>query len=602
MNDDSAKAVVEEPRSWLTKKHSSLGIIIVTYLLFFLYFSKYFVQFVEEFPKRGNKLTYSVSMAAVAMILAGTYFYAYRSFKENFYFFLFVSWVANAFYLIPELNGPLIPGSENAGQIDADTYYRYRIGILLLSLVSSFFMWQAIKSPGDRKPARSTWNHAVAWGGGLTLLDAALIYRLYDRLAHPEFLQGVAGREHIVWLACWLLGGQVISFAIIWRVGDHIHARLGEATHGRKVYRIAQTFHVYAVLQFIYPFVPYLEARNNHVLLIPFLFAQVLKVLNAILMMGVLQSERDREIAAAAFALDESEEKLKRRTQLAELGALAASIKHDITTPLATMGSHIQKIKERFQHNKEIVSKMERLEQSMDRIAATVDVVDIVRGDATFYNRDKFMDKASMLEVVHRAVRSVKNEKPPMLSRTVIKVEGREVFVRAFVPMLEQVVVNVIKNALEAIGEAGRERGLINIRVNTTHLPESKYSRWVKVEVEDNGRGILQEHIDKLTTLFTTRSDKKPNSGIGLFMGKKIMNIHGGRIDFESVVGGGATVTLLLPEWNAFQKVAEETHTSASPEREAAPPAAANASNQEALADTTYTGTADMPQHSGGIV
>lgn len=585
LQDYTPEEVEEKADRWLTKKRVSLAFIFVVYGLFFLYFQKFFIKFVEEFQEkgRGSNFAYSISMAAVAMIIAGTYFYAYRFFTENFYFFIFISWVANALYLIPDLNG---------AEASDGIYRSYRIGILLVSLISTGFIWLAIRSRGERKPARSKWTPVMVLAVVLTMVDAALISRLdASSKEGADFL----------WLALWSLPFQVVSFVIIWRVGDHLYTRLGDASRSGKAYRIAQTFRAYALLQFIYPFVPYLQSKHRHVLLIPFLVAQILKVVNAVLMMGVLQSTRDREIEAANFALVESEEKLKRRNQLAELGALAASIKHDITTPLATMGGHIQKIKERFQHNKEIVGKMEKLEQSMDRIAATVDVVDIVRGDATFYDRDKFMDKASMLEIVHRAVRSVKDEKPPMLSKTFIKVEGREVFVRAFIPMLEQVVVNVIKNALEAIGEAGRERGLISIRVNTIDLPKSKYSRWVRVVVEDNGCGIPPENVDRLTTLFTTRSDKKPNSGIGLFMGKKIMGIHSGRIDFKSTADENTTVTLLLPEWKAFQKVAEEIHTSSSPENAIAPSVDAT-SNKRTQADTEYAKLAEVEQHSGGIV
>lgn len=162
-----------------------------------------------------------------------------------------------------------------------------------------------------------------------------------------------------------------------------------------------------------------------------------------------------------------------------------------------------------------------------------------------------------MLEIVHRAVRSLKNEMGWLKrvdAKSFIKIRGREVFVRAYVPMFEQLVVNVIKNGLEAIEEAGRERGVISINVGTTELMGSKYSRWVGVEIEDNGIGIPEENMDKLTALFTTRGDRKASSGIGLFIGKKIVDIHKGRIHFESKAGVGTKVTLLLPEFSALQK------------------------------------------------
>jgi signal transduction histidine kinase len=146
--------------------------------------------------------------------------------------------------------------------------------------------------------------------------------------------------------------------------------------------------------------------------------------------------------------------------------------------------------------------------------------------------------------------------------------------------------VNIIKNGLEAILEAKQEAGSINIRVSRAKIPQSRHSRWVRVDIIDNGRGIPEDEIAKLATGFTTRSEKKPNSGIGLLIGKRILHIHGGRLSFESTLGVGTTVTLLLPEFSATQETRAASQSESgdpdedSPERSDSP--------DDIIEETTY--------------
>jgi signal transduction histidine kinase len=397
------------------------------------------------------------------------------------------------------------------------------------------------------------------------------------------------------------LPGAFLSFTLICLVGIVLRNRVSKEAAGAKGEILLYTYYLYGALQFAGPFSPSIEASSEwgeHWLLLIFLVAQLAKVGNAIAMTGVLQAAvtnrdltrerqvreaqqavalKNAELEAQQVALRLEEANVEKRKQFVELGMLASSIKHDVSTPLATMGFDIEVLKNRYQHDKGISRKLENLERSMERIHAIVQVVDIFRGDQGFYDREQYMTKANMLEIVHRAVRSIKNEKKELKqadAKNKILVEGRDVWVRAYAPMFEQVIVNVIKNGLESIEEAGQARGLIKINVNTADMSEGPYSRWAKVEVEDNGLGIPAENMSKLTTIFTTRGDKKANSGIGLFIGKKIVDIHGGKIDFESTVGKGTKVTLLLPEWTALRR-AEQQRAGGRPEADGDSQAAA---------------------------
>lgn len=520
---------------------------------------------------------FSLSTCAVALILAGTYFFAYKFFKENFYFFIFVSWVANAAYLILDLNGPSFCDPN---------YFRYKIWISLLSVTSSGFLLFSLFSHAERKPSRSTWMGIVAAAiilAGITYVGITQLPKRVEIIPQLEYqreqgrpdiapgrcdIAGVFPNEEHITLAKWVLPSTAVSFFLLWAIGAALNARLTKENAGWKGRTLSGTFYLYAILQFSYPFTPYLITQGSNWVLPFFLIAQVVKVGNAISIVGVLQSaiayetlKRENEMQLKEAYLVAEEEKLQSKRHFIELGMLASSIKHDVNTPLTTMSFTIGTLKSKYQHDAQIIKKLEALEESMERIYAIVKVVDIFRGDKVFFDRDKFMVKTSMLEIAHRALKLLKNEREELKlpdSKYTIKVTGRDVWARVYPPMMEQVLVNIIKNGLEAIDEAGRKSGLITINVNTTEIAGSAYRRWVKVEVEDNGCGIPEENLNKLTTLFTTRSDKKPNSGIGLFIGRKILAIHAGKIKFESKVGEGTKVTVLLPEWDAIQKVRQQ--------------------------------------------
>lgn len=99
---------------------------------------------------------------------------------------------------------------------------------------------------------------------------------------------------------------------------------------------------------------------------------------------------------------------------------------------------------------------------------------------------------------------------------------------------IEQVLINLLKNALEAC--ARREQPCIEIKV----LPGQ--SRQCRITVSDNGEGILPDVLDKVFVPFFTT--KPGGQGIGLSLCKQIMNRHGGNITVQSATGQGSCFTL----------------------------------------------------------
>jgi two-component system, sporulation sensor kinase E len=99
---------------------------------------------------------------------------------------------------------------------------------------------------------------------------------------------------------------------------------------------------------------------------------------------------------------------------------------------------------------------------------------------------------------------------------------------------IQQVLVNLVKNAMQAMTRGG-----------TLTLQTGEGSDGVWVSVADTGGGIPQEELNRIFEPFYTT--KKKGSGLGLMIVQRIVRAHGGRIDLESYVGRGTTFRIWLP-------------------------------------------------------
>ena len=101
---------------------------------------------------------------------------------------------------------------------------------------------------------------------------------------------------------------------------------------------------------------------------------------------------------------------------------------------------------------------------------------------------------------------------------------------------IEQVLINLIKNAIDACSKKENKRIVVCLSI---------INGYQRLSVSDNGEGILPEVVDKVfVPFFTTKSS---GSGIGLSLCKQIMNLHGGTISVHSEIGKGSCFTLTFP-------------------------------------------------------
>jgi len=112
--------------------------------------------------------------------------------------------------------------------------------------------------------------------------------------------------------------------------------------------------------------------------------------------------------------------------------------------------------------------------------------------------------------------------------------------VRVDAVRLRQALHNLIKNALEAIGDVHKPQLVVATRVF-----EEDGEPWVELSVADNGPGLPADFGERWFEPYTTSKNK--GTGLGLAVVKKIAEEHGGSIRAENRAQGGAVFTLRLP-------------------------------------------------------
>jgi polar amino acid transport system substrate-binding protein len=104
---------------------------------------------------------------------------------------------------------------------------------------------------------------------------------------------------------------------------------------------------------------------------------------------------------------------------------------------------------------------------------------------------------------------------------------------------LEQVLINLITNACQALPD--RERGI----AVETRLQED----WLLVEVRDQGVGIPEQNLERILDPFFTTKQDTGGTGLGLSISYNIVKNHGGSLEIRSRTGEGTTASVRLPAW-----------------------------------------------------
>jgi signal transduction histidine kinase len=281
-------------------------------------------------------------------------------------------------------------------------------------------------------------------------------------------------------------------------------------------------------------------------LLRPLLFVTFAAFVSLLLATQLNRVERERrahtelnaayqELSEYDRRLRESQEQLIHTEKLTSLGQLAASIAHEVNNPLAGILVYTQLLTKKIAGDnmpKEVaLDYLAKMESELTRSTRLIrNLLDFARQSSPT------LKEVDLNDVISRALDlaahsaalqhiQVSKEFGPSLPRLMADFD-----------QLQQVCVNLIMNAIQAMPEGG-----------TLTLRTSADDSQLKIEVQDTGAGISPENMRKLFTPFFTTKKEVKGVGLGLAVSYGIIQRHHGRIEVQSKEGEGTTFTVYLP-------------------------------------------------------
>ena len=247
-----------------------------------------------------------------------------------------------------------------------------------------------------------------------------------------------------------------------------------------------------------------------------------------------LSGRRD-EIGRAEAELsrmqDDLRAALQSRARLAALGEAVAKINHDLRNMLTSA----QMVAERLQGSGDprVAQALPRLERALDRAAS-------LARNVLAYGRSEEPPPVPRELLLAPAVQAAAGDAG--LDPRGVRLEmalGADLAVRADPEQLDRILVNLFKNAREAIEAAGRETGRVR-------LEAEQGADWTAIRIRDDGPGVPERVQERLFQPFSG-SARPDGSGLGLAIARELARAHGGELKLAETGPQGSTFELLLP-------------------------------------------------------
>ncbi|MGD9900216.1 MAG: ATP-binding protein, partial [Calditrichaceae bacterium] len=223
-------------------------------------------------------------------------------------------------------------------------------------------------------------------------------------------------------------------------------------------------------------------------------------------------------------ALKEAQFQISHQEKMASLGLMAAGIAHEIGNPLTGISSMAQIIKRKSTDPK-LIEYLDTILKNTERISKIVrELVDIAKPSS--YEAGI----VNLNDIIHNAAEFVKYDRRSKNVNLELELDPELPELHLVADQLLQVFINVLINAVDALTEQN-DKIIIRSFLNGND---------VKVQFEDNGVGIPDEHLKKIFEPFFTTKEVGKGTGLGLSVSYGIIKNFNGRIDVKSTPGKGS--------------------------------------------------------------
>jgi two-component system sensor kinase FixL len=221
------------------------------------------------------------------------------------------------------------------------------------------------------------------------------------------------------------------------------------------------------------------------------------------------------------------------------MSELAADLAHELNQPLSATSNYLSAARMLLERGDSAERAIELLRNAVDQ---TQRAGEIIRRMRAFMARGEVEMRAESIErTVRDAADLVQVGTAHFNIRTAFALDPQVRFVFADRIQVQQVLVNLIRNAMQALRNSNRPDRIVTI--SSRKLDD----QMVEIAVADNGPGIPTQILENLFTRFTTTKGGRGGMGIGLSISKRIIEAHGGALSAANQAEGGAVFRFTLP-------------------------------------------------------
>jgi signal transduction histidine kinase len=220
--------------------------------------------------------------------------------------------------------------------------------------------------------------------------------------------------------------------------------------------------------------------------------------------------------------------------KMAELGRLSAGIIHEINTPLSVIAAASQMILCEKDLPDFVTEMVERIHLEVQRLSQ------LTRGILSFSREEDGVLRETDVTLILREVLTFLRYEIQKRSISVIEESDDNLLpVEANSNNLKQIFLNLIVNALQAMGTGGR----LIIRTSLMEVGT------IRISIEDTGPGIPADVLESIFDPFFTTKDPGEGTGLGLFVTRQHVERLGGKIEVSSVEGAGTCFSMYFPAY-----------------------------------------------------
>jgi signal transduction histidine kinase len=260
---------------------------------------------------------------------------------------------------------------------------------------------------------------------------------------------------------------------------------------------------------------------------------EVLEMYNTVTQrLQVSHENLQAEVVRLTEQLDEKNRELERRQRLAALGEMAAGIAHEIRNPLGGIQLYASTLAAEVTDRPLAAQLVEKISRGVKSLNALVtDMLGFTQNIAPSCQSENLRDIVD--QTAELAAAALQQH-----TITLQLDDSINVAVRVDARLLGRVLLNLVLNAADALGES-------NVPHKTISITAAPHDADIQIYIADNGPGIPADILESIFNPFFTT--KHTGTGLGLAIVHRIVEAHGGRITAENQTTGGARFTITLP-------------------------------------------------------